>query len=79
MSASGEEEIAGISPENICNLLLTGAGAQLEITTDLRSALFAPGRNTRAERATNTLPLFWAFTAAVRTAIERVEAGQTVR
>ena len=79
VTASGEEEIAGISPENICNRSLTGAGAQLEITTDLRTALFAPGRNTRAERATNTLPLFWAFTAAVRTAIERVEAGQTVR
>ncbi|MDH6128282.1 poly-gamma-glutamate hydrolase family protein [Kitasatospora sp. GP82] len=78
-TASGEEQIAGISPDNICNRTLLGMGAQLEITTDLRAALFAAGRNTRAKRAANTLPLFWAFVHAARTAIERLEAGQTVR
>jgi len=78
VTASGEEEIAGIAPDNICNRSLLGMGAQLEITTDLRAAMFAAGQNTRADRATNTLPLFWSFVTAVRTAIERVEAGQPV-
>ncbi|MFG2908835.1 poly-gamma-glutamate hydrolase family protein [Kitasatospora sp. NPDC048286] len=78
VTASGEEEIAGISPDNICNRSLLGMGAQLEMTTDLRVAMFAPGKNTRAERATNTLPLFWSYTNAVRTAIQRLEAGQPV-
>ncbi|MFD4657521.1 poly-gamma-glutamate hydrolase family protein [Kitasatospora sp. NPDC058444] len=78
VTASGEEEIAGISTENICNRSLLGMGAQLEMTTDLRTAMFAPGKNTRAERATNTLPLFWSYATAVRTAVKRLEAGQTV-
>ncbi|MFJ2865461.1 poly-gamma-glutamate hydrolase family protein [Kitasatospora sp. NPDC087314] len=78
VTASGEEEIAGVSPENICNRSLLGMGAQLEMTTDLRAAMFAAGKNTRAERATNTLPLFWSFTTAVRTAIRRLEATQPV-
>ncbi|MEK2492126.1 poly-gamma-glutamate hydrolase family protein [Kitasatospora purpeofusca] len=78
VTASGEEEIAGISPENICNRSLLGMGAQLETTTELRAAMFAPGRNTRTERAVNTLPLFWTFTNAVRTAVQRLEATQPV-
>ncbi|MFF2546417.1 poly-gamma-glutamate hydrolase family protein [Kitasatospora sp. NPDC058063] len=78
VTASGEEEIAGISPENICNRSLLGMGAQLEMTTELRAAMFAPGKNTRADRATNTLPLFWSFATAVRAAIRRLEAGQPV-
>lgn len=53
-------------------------GAQLETTTELRAAMFAPGRNTRTERAANTLPLFWTFTNAVRTAVQRLEATQPV-
>ncbi|MGW7583236.1 poly-gamma-glutamate hydrolase family protein [Kitasatospora sp. NPDC054768] len=78
VTASGEEEIAGISPENICNRSLLGMGAQLEMTTELRAAMFAPGKNTRADRATNTLPLFWSCATAVRAAIRRLEAGQPV-
>jgi phage replication-related protein YjqB (UPF0714/DUF867 family) len=78
VTASGEEEIAGISPDNICNRTLLGMGAQLEMTTALRTAMFAPGKNTVADRATNLLPSFWTFTAATRRAIDRVEAGQTV-
>ncbi|MFE2487936.1 poly-gamma-glutamate hydrolase family protein [Streptomyces mirabilis] len=78
VAASGEEEIAGISPDNICNRTLLGMGAQLEMTTALRTAMFAPGKNTIADRATNLLPSFWTFTAATRRAIDRVEAGQTV-
>ncbi|MEU0814765.1 poly-gamma-glutamate hydrolase family protein [Streptomyces mirabilis] len=78
VTASGEEEIAGISPDNICNRTLLGMGAQLEMTTALRTAMFASGKNTIADRATNLLPSFWTFTAATRRAIDRVEAGQTV-
>lgn len=78
VTASGEEEIAGVSPENICNRSMLGMGAQLEMTTELRAAMFAPGKNTRTDRAANTLPLFWSFTAAVRTAIQRLEATQPV-
>ncbi|KPI07855.1 poly-gamma-glutamate hydrolase family protein [Streptomyces mirabilis] len=78
VTASGEEEIAGVSPDNICNRTLLGMGAQLEMTTALRTAMFAPGKNTIADRATNLLPSFWTFTAATRRAIDRVEAGQTV-
>ncbi|MFJ1704670.1 poly-gamma-glutamate hydrolase family protein [Kitasatospora sp. NPDC088346] len=74
--ATGRERIAGIAPDNICNRTLLGAGAQLEITADLRASMFAPGHNTLAQRATSTLPLFWAFTAAARAAIARVEAEQ---
>ncbi|MER6302455.1 poly-gamma-glutamate hydrolase family protein [Kitasatospora sp. NPDC001539] len=79
VTASGEEEIAGIAPDNICNRSMLGMGAQLEMTTELRTAMFAPGKNTRADRATNTLPLFWSFTNAVRTAIQRLEATQPVQ
>ncbi|MFJ1753023.1 poly-gamma-glutamate hydrolase family protein [Kitasatospora sp. NPDC088134] len=79
VTATGDEEIAGVSPENICNRSLLGAGAQLELTTELRAAMFAPGKNTRTDRAANTLPLFWAFTAAVRTALQRLEATQPIR
>lgn len=78
VTASGEEEIAGISPENICNRSMLGMGAQLEMTTELRAAMFAVGKNTRTDRATNTVPLFWSFTTAVRTAIQRLEATQPV-
>ncbi|MFC9629950.1 poly-gamma-glutamate hydrolase family protein [Streptomyces mirabilis] len=78
VTASGEEGIAGISPDNICNRTLLGMGAQLEMTTALRTAMFAPGKNTVADRATNLLPSFWTFVAAARKAIDRVEAGQTV-
>ncbi|MEV6977265.1 poly-gamma-glutamate hydrolase family protein [Kitasatospora sp. NPDC093806] len=78
VTASGEEEIAGISPENICNRSLLGMGAQLEMTTELRAAMFAAGKNTRTDRAANTLPLFWSYVTAVRTAVQRLEATQPV-
>jgi phage replication-related protein YjqB (UPF0714/DUF867 family) len=78
VTASGEEEIAGISPDNICNRTLLGMGAQLEMTTALRSAMFADHKNTVADRATNLTQPFWTFVTAARRAIERVEADQTV-
>ncbi|WP_405880136.1 poly-gamma-glutamate hydrolase family protein [Streptomyces sp. NBC_01136] len=78
VTASDEEEIAGVSPDNICNRTLLGMGVQLEITTALRASMFATGKNTVADRATNLLPSFWTFVAGARKAIDRVEAGQTV-
>ncbi|WP_371494269.1 poly-gamma-glutamate hydrolase family protein [Kitasatospora sp. NBC_00374] len=76
VSATGQEGIAGIAPDNICNRTLLGTGAQLEVTADLRAEMFAAGRNTPARRAESTLPLFWSFVAAARAAIARVEAEQ---
>ncbi|MER8186475.1 poly-gamma-glutamate hydrolase family protein [Kitasatospora sp. NPDC094015] len=78
VGATGQERIAGRSPENICNRTLLGMGAQLEITAELRRALFAEGSNTLALRATATLPLFWSFAGATRSAIRRLEADQPV-
>ncbi|MET8540529.1 poly-gamma-glutamate hydrolase family protein [Kitasatospora sp. NPDC004799] len=78
VTASGREEIAGASPENICNRSLLGMGAQLETTTELRTAMFVQGGKTPADWAARTLPLFWSFTTAVRTAIQRLEATQPV-
>ncbi|MFJ5271554.1 poly-gamma-glutamate hydrolase family protein [Streptomyces sp. NPDC088358] len=79
VTASGGQEIAGIAPANICNRTLLGMGAQLEMTTALRAAMFADGKNTLADRAANLLPFFWTFVDATRRAIDRVEAGQAVR
>jgi len=53
--------------DNIVNRTLLGMGAQLELTTPLRSAMF--GTNTRADRKNTTLGLFWNFVAATRAAI----------
>ncbi|WP_211305392.1 poly-gamma-glutamate hydrolase family protein, partial [Crossiella equi] len=49
---------------------LTGAGAQLELTTGLRDAMFA--NNTRPERRNTTTQVFWDFVGAVRGAIGTV-------
>jgi hypothetical protein len=48
------------------------------MTTALRTAMFAAGKNTVADRATNLLPSFWTFATATRRAIDRMEAGQAV-
>lgn len=76
VTASGDEEIAGLSPRNICNRTRLGMGAQLEMTTALRTAMFAEGENTLATRATGLLPFFWTFVGATRGAIDRLEAEQ---
>jgi phage replication-related protein YjqB (UPF0714/DUF867 family) len=74
IDAASYPDLAGVNPDNIANRTLLGMGAQLELTTPLRSAMF--GINTRADRKNTTTPLFWSFTSAVRTAIARMEAGQ---
>ncbi|CAM5691691.1 poly-gamma-glutamate hydrolase family protein [Kitasatospora aureofaciens] len=79
VNVSGGQQLAGDDPQNICNRTLLGTGAQLELTTELRTAMFAPTRNARADAGANTLPLFWSFVTAVRTAIQRQEATQPIR
>lgn len=74
VDAASVPELNGSEPTNIANRTLLGAGAQLELTTPLRQAMF--GTNTRAERKHTTLPPFWAFTTATRAAIADLEADQ---
>ncbi|MBQ0895444.1 poly-gamma-glutamate hydrolase family protein [Micromonospora sp. U56] len=59
--------IDGTSPRNICNRTASRAGAQLELTTPLREAMF--GTNTWDGRKHTTRPLFWDFVSAARTAL----------
>ena len=68
--AAGWESLDGNAPGNIANRTLLGMGAQLEITTPLRAAMFTT--NNRAKRKTTTTPLFWSFVDAVRAAIARL-------
>ncbi|MFI6469641.1 poly-gamma-glutamate hydrolase family protein [Streptomyces sp. NPDC050516] len=63
----------GDSPDNICNRTVLGKGGQLEMTTELRKSMF--GKFTRTGCAASTNQTFWAFTAACRAAIARLEAG----
>lgn len=72
VDAASIPDLAGEEPANIANRTLLTVGAQLELTTPLRLAMF--GTNTRAERKNTTLPLFWSFTSAVRAATADLEA-----
>ncbi len=63
--------LAGVDPDNPCNRTLLGKGGQLELTTELRAAMFAV--NTRAGRAGSTTDLFDDFVGACRAAIARLE------
>lgn len=73
IDAAGNEALKGDNVQNIVNRTLLGMGAQLEITTAMRTAMF--GTNTRAQRKNTTTATFWAFVAAARTAIARIEAA----
>ncbi|MDR7275270.1 poly-gamma-glutamate hydrolase family protein [Catenuloplanes atrovinosus] len=59
--------LSGTDPANIANRTLTGAGTQLELTTDLRAAMFT--ENTRPRRKHTTTAVFDAFVAATRLAL----------
>ncbi|MEU3754606.1 poly-gamma-glutamate hydrolase family protein [Streptomyces olivoreticuli] len=76
VDASGHASLGGVQPDNIVNRTLLGMGAQLEMTTALRSAMFTV--NTRAGRRTSTTQEFWDFTGATRAALRRLEAGQVM-
>ncbi|MFH8625059.1 poly-gamma-glutamate hydrolase family protein [Streptomyces vietnamensis] len=75
-------DFAGADPRNICNRTMTGAGAQLEITEDMRRSLFGPEATDfdwkSGRIATWNNPRFLAFRDACRRAIATVEAGQQI-
>jgi phage replication-related protein YjqB (UPF0714/DUF867 family) len=71
--AAGIDSLNGDAPQNIANRTLTGGGAQLEITTPLRNAMFRT--NTRPQRKHTTTATFWAFVSATRAAIAHREAA----
>ncbi|MFB9389170.1 poly-gamma-glutamate hydrolase family protein [Streptomyces coeruleoprunus] len=60
-------DLAGVNPDNPCNRTMLGKGGQLELTTELRAAMFTV--NTRAGRAGSTTEVFDRFVRACRTAV----------
>jgi phage replication-related protein YjqB (UPF0714/DUF867 family) len=69
-------ELNGDAKCNIVNRTLLGMGAQLELSTPLRDAMFT--EHNRAQRKHTTTQLFWTFVAACRDALDRLEAEQIV-
>ena len=61
-------DIAGTDPANVTNRGTTGAGVQLELTTELRNKFVST--NTAAGRRVTRTPLFYAYTNAVARAID---------
>lgn len=76
IDAESVPDLNGNEPTNIANRTLLGAGAQLELTTPLRRAMFRI--NTREDRKNTPLRLFWTFTTAIREAIADQEASQPI-
>jgi phage replication-related protein YjqB (UPF0714/DUF867 family) len=74
--ASEHGELNGNARCNILNRTLLGMGAQLELSTPLRDAMFT--EHNRSQRKHTTTQLFWTFVAACRDALDRLEAEQTV-
>ncbi|MFE3383127.1 poly-gamma-glutamate hydrolase family protein, partial [Streptomyces anulatus] len=58
---------------NPVNRTMLAKGGQLELTTELRAAMFTV--NTRAGRAGSTTPVFDRFASACRAAIAELEKG----
>ena len=67
LDAATVPAVAGEDPANIVNRTLTAGGAQLELTTPLRAAMF--GTNTRSQRRYTTTASFWLFVEATRLAL----------
>jgi phage replication-related protein YjqB (UPF0714/DUF867 family) len=72
-----QHELDGNDPCNIVNRTLLGMGAQLELSTPLREAMFTEFRR-RTRRKHTTTPRFWTFVAVCRDALDRLEAEQIV-
>jgi phage replication-related protein YjqB (UPF0714/DUF867 family) len=70
-------ELDGNDPCNIVNRTMLGMGAQLELSTPLRDAMFTDHRGPR--RKLTTTQLFWTFVAVCRDAIDRLEAEQAAQ
>jgi phage replication-related protein YjqB (UPF0714/DUF867 family) len=75
-AASPNGELNGSAQCNIVNRTLLGMGAQLELSTPLRDAMFA--EHSRSRRKHTTTQLFWTFAAVCRDALDRLEAQQIV-
>ncbi|MER5883213.1 poly-gamma-glutamate hydrolase family protein [Streptomyces sp. NPDC001941] len=84
--AGGDDPINGDDPANIVNRTRSGAGAQLEISTALRKAMFGDFSGAAKRRTTAGVPSaespaadhFWnAFVDAVREAVRNHELGLT--
>ena len=67
-------ELVGNATCNIVNRTLLGMGAQLELSTPLRDAMFT--EHNRPRRKHTTTELFWAFVAVCRDALDRLQAEQ---
>jgi phage replication-related protein YjqB (UPF0714/DUF867 family) len=67
IDASGNPDLAGTDPDNIVNRTITGAGAQLELTAPMRTAMFTT--NTRPPPWHTTTAAFWRFVEATRAAL----------
>jgi phage replication-related protein YjqB (UPF0714/DUF867 family) len=76
IDAAGHPNLDGNEPANIANRTLLGMGGHLELTGPLREAMF--GVNSRPRRKDTTTELFWAFAAACRNALARLEAQQVI-
>jgi phage replication-related protein YjqB (UPF0714/DUF867 family) len=79
VDAGGHGELDGDDQCNIVNRTLLGklpgqGGAQLELSTPLRDAMFT--ENTRPRRKHTTTEVFWTFVAVCRDALDRLEAEQ---
>lgn len=64
-------DLAGVNPNNPCNRTMLGKGGQLELTTELRAAMYSV--NTRAGRAGSTTEVYDNFVRACRAAIATLE------
>jgi phage replication-related protein YjqB (UPF0714/DUF867 family) len=74
---AGHGELDGNASCNLVNRTMLGMGAQLELSTPLRDAMFT--ENTRPRRKHTTTQLFWTFVAVCRDAIDRLEAEQVAK
>ncbi|WP_235921732.1 poly-gamma-glutamate hydrolase family protein [Lentzea tibetensis] len=72
IDAADHPDLGGYDRTNIANRTATRRGAQLELTTPLRTAMFTA--HSRSERRHSTNAVFWDFVVAVRTAISAREA-----
>jgi phage replication-related protein YjqB (UPF0714/DUF867 family) len=75
--SAGHGELDGNASCNIVNRTMLGTGAQLELSTPLRDAMYT--EHSRPRRKHTTTQLFWTFVAVCRDAIDRLEAEQVAQ
>jgi phage replication-related protein YjqB (UPF0714/DUF867 family) len=75
--SAGHGELDGNASCNLVNRTMLGMGAQLELSTPLRDAMFT--EHSRPRRKHTTTQLFWTFVAVCRDAIDRLEAEQVAQ